>query len=111
MYDDESELPCIYAVSYTHLLYAIAYFFYFSASVNVTLAVFNLIPIPPLDGSGASKNAQGKGLSLIHILHAGRFRESEINFVFCEWELYDGTAPEQKTKSAKNGLDLSLIHI
>jgi len=25
--------------------------------------------------------------------------------VFCEWELYDGTAPEQKTKSAKNGLD------
>ncbi len=38
-------------------------------------------------------------------LHAGRFRESEINFVFCEWELYDGTAPEQKTKSAKNSLD------
>ena len=24
------------------------------------------------------------------------------NFVFCEWELYDGTAPEQKTKSTKN---------
>ena len=38
-------------------------------------------------------------------LHAGRFRESEINFVFCEWELYDGTAPEQKTKSAKSSLD------
>ena len=38
-------------------------------------------------------------------LHAGRLRESEINFVFCEWVLYDGTAPEQKTKSAKNGLD------
>lgn len=33
------------------VVYAIAYFFYFSASVNVTLAVFNLIPIPPLDGS------------------------------------------------------------
>ena len=37
--------------------------------------------------------------------HAGRLRESEINFVFCEWELYNGTAPEQKTKSAKNSLD------
>ena len=24
---------------------------------------------------------------------------------FCEWELYEGTAPEQKTKSAKNSLD------
>ena len=34
-----------------------------------------------------------------------RLRESEINFVFCEWELYVGTAPEQKTKSAKNGKD------
>ena len=34
-----------------------------------------------------------------------RLRESEINSVFCEWELYVGTAPEQKTKSAKNGKD------
>lgn len=29
----------------------IAYFFYFAASINVTLAVFSLIPIPPLAGS------------------------------------------------------------
>ena len=34
-----------------------------------------------------------------------RLRESEINFVFCERVLYVGTAPEQKTESAKNGKD------
>ncbi len=28
-----------------------------------------------------------------------------MNFVFCEWVPYDGTAPKQKTKSAKSGLN------
>lgn len=37
--------------SYGTLVWAVAYFFYYAAFVNVTLAVFNLIPIPPLDGS------------------------------------------------------------
>ena len=30
-----------------------------------------------------------------------RLLKKEQNFVFCEWELYIGTAPEQKTESAK----------
>ena len=34
-----------------------------------------------------------------------RLRESEINSVFCERVLYVGTAPEQKTESAKSGLN------
>ena len=38
-------------------------------------------------------------------LHAVRLRKSEINSVFCERVLYVGTAPEQKTESAKSGLN------
>ena len=40
-------------------------------------------------------------------LHAVRLRESEINFVFCERVLYVGTAPEQKAKNAKSGLNIT----
>lgn len=42
----------VVAVSATGILAkAILYFFVFAASINVGLAVFNLLPIPPLDGS------------------------------------------------------------
>lgn len=29
----------------------------------------------------------------------------ELNFVFCEWELCDGTASEKKTKNAKRRIN------
>lgn len=41
----------IRAGSNSLLLSAVYLFFYFAAIVNVQLAVFNLLPIPPLDGS------------------------------------------------------------
>lgn len=33
------------------IAYSIAYFFMYASQVNISLAVFNFIPVPPLDGS------------------------------------------------------------
>lgn len=51
------------------------------------------------------KKLQKKFGNKYKFMHANRLRESEINFAFCERELYVGTAPEQKVKSAKSGLN------
>lgn len=39
------------AVAGTAVIEILSLFFYYAAMVNVSLAVFNLIPVPPLDGS------------------------------------------------------------
>ena len=41
----------IYNATGAVIAFYIFYFFYYIAQINVSLAVFNLIPIPPLDGS------------------------------------------------------------
>ncbi len=40
-----------YAISPFNIAYMLYNFFYYIALINVSLAVFNLIPIPPFDGS------------------------------------------------------------
>lgn len=32
----------------------------------------------------------------------------ELNYVFCEWVLYNGTAPEQKTENAQKWLKFNI---
>ena len=44
-------LSLLYASVHTKLVYYAFFLFYYIAQINVYLAVFNLIPIPPLDGS------------------------------------------------------------
>ena len=42
----------LFAVNtFAAVFYYVGFFFYYIALINVSLAVFNLIPIPPLDGS------------------------------------------------------------
>lgn len=48
------------------ILAPITYLLFFFAMVNVSLAVFNLIPIPPLDGSGVLRSLMGPGIERIY---------------------------------------------
>ncbi len=41
----------VYAVNLTDVTYWLSVLFYYFATINLGLAVFNLIPVPPLDGS------------------------------------------------------------
>ena len=41
---------CFYIVHYSIALYYVSLILYYFTAINVGLAVFNLIPIPPLDG-------------------------------------------------------------
>ncbi|MCD8219140.1 MAG: site-2 protease family protein [Ruminococcus sp.] len=43
--------PFYYTNQDSTILYGVYYFLYFFISINISLAIFNLIPIPPLDGS------------------------------------------------------------
>ena len=46
-----SGIPRYVVYANTTLIQSVFYFLYYAALINVSLAVFNLIPIPPLDGS------------------------------------------------------------
>ena len=41
-----------FLTNFPGLWYAIAYVLYFTISINIVLMIFNLLPVPPLDGFG-----------------------------------------------------------
>ncbi len=44
-------ISLFYEATYSAVLMYLGYFVFYIANINISLAVFNLIPIPPLDGS------------------------------------------------------------
>lgn len=93
-----TEIPDYYSFAYSGLpekIMFVLYILYFIAFININLAVFNLIPIPPLDGSkilgfllGRNfeawlyKNERNLSLGLMIVVAASSISSTLSNIVF-----------------------------